>query len=231
MATKRSKSKNAKPRRARVDYVITVNADGNGNFTYTAPGIPDASSIQPVTGDTISWVATWNRIPVPFQIGFPGASPFGPAIRVIRSLGGRTSPQTVSVPNYYQGNLVMKYTVTLPNAWSDDPDVEPVPSDRSLLSTAAAQVIGLSIDNTGTLVVASGMQPFSKGIVTWAWTNQNQAEDFVVTFTPAVTGWPQQASSQAQKLALNLETAGSGQYMIQTVYSGLIATKQPLAVS
>lgn len=229
MADKSKRSKKAK--RAPVAYDITVNADLNGNFSYSTPGMKDASSIRPANGDTITWLATLNGIPVPFQVEFPGFSPFGPGNRVVRSLFNRTNPMTVALPNFYRGNLVLKYTITLANGWSDDPDVEPVPSDA--LNTAVSQVISLSIDNnTGNLVVDQPNASFVKGQVKWCWAGTPQ-DDFTVTFSaPVPNGWPPQTASQSERIVLDLETAAAGaSYSIQTNNLGLSKSGLQLTIT
>src|ERR1700722_18821853 len=112
-----ARSKAAKKRRGTppppVAYHIKVNVDLHGKFTYTASGIPDASTIRPRNNDTIVWSVTFGGFPISFQVEFPGYGPFGAINRVVRSVLGATPPQTVNVPSYYKGNMVFKYTVTI----------------------------------------------------------------------------------------------------------------------
>ena len=219
MAQKPKKGQKAK--HVLTAYNIEVDVDLYGNFRYSANGIPDASSIRPHNGDTISWSVKLGGIPVPFQVEFPGFGPFGMAGRVVRSMFQRTAPLTIAVPKYYHGNLVFKYTVTIANGWSDDPDVEPVPSD-GVDKTAGTQVISLSIDNnTGALVLDNLDATFVKGEVTWKWATA-PLDDFTLTFKTPPTGWPPQTNSQSQRIALDLETRGLSQpYTIQTLHLGL----------
>jgi hypothetical protein len=200
-------------------YRIEVNVDVDGNFKYSADGIPDASSIRPHNGDTISWSAKLMGAPVPFQVEFPDFGPFDMGTRVVRSMFQPTAPLTVAVPSYYHGNLVFKYTVTIVNGWSDDPDVEPVPSD-GVNRTKDTQVISLSIDGAGNLVLDNPDISFSRGEVAWKWAG-SPLDDFSLTFDAPVPGWPLQANSQSQRIALDLETPGSQHYTIQTLHLGL----------
>lgn len=226
MAKKEAKSKGkAKTGReqmpAPVSYLIHVHVDAHGKFTYTADGIPDASSLKPRNGDTISWSLRHMGVPVPFQVEFPGFGPFGVGTRVVRSTFLPTDPLTVTVPKYYHGNLVFKYTVTMFNGWSDDPDVEPVPA--VLIDKDTQNIILLSVSAGGDLVLNSSEQPFDKGEVEWKWDGQ-PLDDFVLTFDEQVAGWPLQASSQSQRIVLDLESPGTAQdYTIQTVHLGLSA--------
>jgi hypothetical protein len=229
MTAKKQTKKGKAPKPTPTAYHIRVDVDAAGNFKYTADGIPDASSIRPHNGDTLVWSAKFMDIPVPFQVDFPGFGPFGGMNQVVRSMFQTTKPLTVKVPSFYHGNLVFKYTVTIANGWSDDPDVEPVPADG--LDATDVQVVSLSIDNaTGSLVLSNPNASFSKGGMSWKWTPPAY-DDFSITFDPQVPpGWPAETTSQAQKIALDLETAGSQTYTLQTLQLGLSA-KGKLTVS
>jgi len=211
-------------KRAPVAYHIKVNVETDGTFKYSAPGIPDASSIRPRNGDTISWSVSLRGVPGPFQVEFPGFSPFGTAKRVIRSMYQETDPLTVAVPSFYHGNLVFKYTVSIGNSWSDDPDVEPVVSD-GLLNTIGAQVISLSIDGNGNLTLDQPNASFDKGEVLWRWSG-DALDDFKLTFdSPVPQGppaWPAVTASQARRIDLVLTApADEAGYTIETVNLGL----------
>jgi hypothetical protein len=224
MATKKKTNAKKTPKiSAPVHHQIDVNADAHGNFTYLVNGKTDGSSIRPKNGDTVSWSATLMGFPVPFQVEFSGFSPFGPGNLVTRSLFQSTSPLTVNVPPYYHGNLVFKYTVTLANGWSDDPDIIPVPSD-GVLPTAAdyPNVISLSIDSSYALALDKPNASYGVGEVVWQWSTTPPLDDFSLTFDDKVpTGWTSPADSQAQKIALDFETTGSQNYTIQTANLGL----------
>jgi hypothetical protein len=230
-----AKSKAAKKRRGTppppVAYHIKVNVDLHGKFTYTASGIPDASTIRPRNNDTIVWSVTFGGFPISFQVEFPGYGPFGAINRVVRSVLGATPPQTVNVPSYYKGNMVFKYTVTIANGWSDDPDVEPVPAN-ALNADATPQVISLSVDaNSGVLSVDKPNAQFTKGEVTWQWAG-DKLDDFTLTFDPIVPpGWPPQTASQSGRLALDMETPGTQTYTIQTLHLGLSSSGNQLKIS
>jgi len=218
-----TKQRTGKGRRAAnrvpIAYHIRVDVEADGSFKYSADGIPDASSIRPRIGDTIAWSAKFMGIPTPFQVDFPGFGPFGAVNQVVRSLFQTTKPLTVAVPSYYHGNLVFKYTVTIANGWSDDPDVEPVPSD-GVAPEDITQVISLSIVG-GNLTLDNPNASFSEGEVAWKWA-QTPLDDFSVTFdAPVPAGWPPQTDSQAQRITLNLQTAGSQSYTLQTLNLGL----------
>jgi hypothetical protein len=218
MSAKKRTKKGKAPKHTPTAYHIKVDVDAGGNFKYTADGIPDASSIRPRNGDTIVWSATFVGIPVPFQVDFPGFGPFGAVNQVVRSMFQTTKPLTVAVPSFYHGNLVFKYTVTIANGWSDDPDVEPVPADA--FDADDTQAISLSIVNQS-LVLSNADASFSKGGVSWKWA-PTPLDDFSITFdSPVPPGWPAETNSQAQRIALDLETAGSQYYTLQTEQLGL----------
>ncbi len=221
MAAKQPKAKSGKTKRAPKAFLVEVTVGLDGSFSYSAQGIPDASTIRLINGDTISWLAKMMGIPVPFQVEFSGFNPFGAVGQVVRSPFGPTTPLTVALPSFYRGNLIFKYTVTAGNGWSDDPVVVPVPSD-GLINTFGTQVISLSIDNTGDLVVNPTPASFTKGIVTWEWAGQ-ALDEFSLTFSNPPAGWPAQTNSQSQEIALDLETAGTSPYTIQTLTLGLSA--------
>ena len=223
MAVKQVKTNRRKAKkRIPSAYHIEVNVDFDGNFKYSADKIPDASSIRPCNGDTISWSAKLMGTPVPFQVEFPDFGPFVGGRRVVRSMFQPTAPLTVAVPSYYHGNLVFKYTVTIVNGWSDDPDVEPVSSDGVDRMISASRVISLSIDGAGNLALDKPDESFSKGEVAWQWAG-SQLDDFSLTFDAAVPGWPLQANSQSQRITLDLKKPGAQSYTIQTLNLGLSA--------
>lgn len=201
-------------------YHIKVAVGLDGTFKYTADGINDASTLRPNNTDTITWSATLAGIPVPFQVEFPGFSPFAQGIRVVRSALFQTQPLTVSLPSYYHGNEVFKYTVTIANGWSDDPVVQPVPSD-GLISVLAASFLNLSVQN-GALTLDHLNVQYPAGEVTWQWVQGSLPDDFTVTFTNPPAGWPAQATSQNYILALYLPASGGAiTYTIQTLHLGL----------
>jgi hypothetical protein len=208
-----------------VDYLIEVNVDRRGNFTYTANGQKGASKFQPHLGDTISWVAKLKKRKTDFQVEFPGIAPFAGGVRAFRSAGRPTSPQTVALLPHYRGNLIFKYTVTVSNGWYDDPVIGPVPAD-GLLEGMNAQTILLSADNNGNLTIAAPPMPLPEGPVAWQWDPHSAyTDDFVLTFkAPGVpAGWPPVTNSQDQTIVLNLQTPGNDQYTINTVNTGLSA--------
>lgn len=228
MPAKQKAAPGKKKKRVPVDHLIEVNADIHGNFEYLVNGAAGGASIRPHVGDTISWKATLMHLPISFQVEFSGFGPFGPGNQVVRSLFQKTKPLTVTVPKYYHGNLVFKYTVTLGNGWSDDPDIVPVPSQ---LLGDVAQVISLSIDNnTGMLLVDPSDAQFVKGEVSWEWAG-TPLDDFSVTFDKTVSGWPPAASSEAKKITLDLETAGYSTYTIQTSNLGLSSLGNKLTIT
>jgi len=221
MADKRRPGRTKAPKApAPVAYHIRVAVDLAGNFKYTADGIPDASYIRPKNGDTITWSVTLAGMPVPFQVEFPEFSPFSQGVGVVRSLYQETQPLTVNVPSYYRGNQVFKYSVAISNGWSDDPVVEPVPSDG--LFTDAVDVITLSIDGQDNLLVAPANATYPHGAVTWQWAVGSIPDDFMVTFTNPPAGWPLQTTSQNYLLALNMQNPGGPvAYAVQTLHIGL----------
>lgn len=219
MATKQKKTKYT-PKL----YHVEVNVDSKGNFQYTANGV-DAKTIRPRNTDKVSWSVKLGGIPVPFQVEFPGYGPFGIGNRVARSLFGATDPLTVSVPNYYHGNLVLKYTVTLPNGWSDDPDVVPVLSDGLDPLSLDTNVVLLSVDLQGNLVLNPPDASYAKGEVAWKWAGDPQ-DDFTLKFAaPVPAGWPPVTQSQSYRIALDLETPATAEkYTIETPNLGLSAS-------
>ncbi|HTX36843.1 MAG TPA: hypothetical protein VME43_17560 [Bryobacteraceae bacterium] len=229
MATKRGTPKTKGPRPAPVNYLVKVAVDNNGNFTYTANGISDASSLRPNNGDTISWSATLNHNPVAFQVAFAGFAPFQGGTGVVRATSQPTTPLTVNLPSFYNGNLVFKYTVTIANGWSDDPIVEPVPSDGIFTLGVNPQVITLSIDSDD-LIVNPPDADFTAGEVTWQWAPGSLTDDFTLTFDDPPDGWPLSATSENAILALNLQATGSSDYTIQTLHFGLSNDESSLTI-
>jgi hypothetical protein len=225
MAAKRGTKKPSKARPDPVLRSIQVAVDTNGNFTYTANG-QDASVLRPNINDTITWAVTLIGVPVPFQVEFDGFSPFQGGVQVIRSLLQTTSPVTVSLPAHYLGNLVFKYTVSLFNGWYDDPIIQPVPSDGFIVtSSGSPSTITLSVDSNGNLVLTPPSASFPKGEVQWVWAANQPADDFTVTFPPNTPGFPLQATSSADTLDLNLQTAGGPViYTVATLDTGLSAS-------
>ncbi len=222
---KRNASSGLKP--APVSYLIEVNADILGNFTYTTSG-KGASHLQPNVGDTVSWIATLGGFPTAFQIEFASFGPFGGKSRVQRSPGLPTPPATVALPPNYAGNLIFEYTVTLENGWSDDPDVEPVPSVGTMGGKVISpQEVLLSLDQNGGLVIAPTPANFMAGVVHWRWDqNQPVTDDFTLTFQNPPNGWPKgPTQSQSEAIALNLP-AGSASYTIQTDALGVSGSGQ-----
>lgn len=219
-ATEGTKGHKNKNQPAPVAYLIDVHVDLAGNFTYSAQGIPDATTIRPRNGDTLSWAVRHGGIPVPFQVEFPGVSPFDSGDQTLRSMFLPTEPQTVNIPSFYHGNRVFKYTVSIHNGWSDDPDVEPVPSDGIEADALKVQTISLSIVNDN-LVLTNPDASFVLGQVAWNWLGQ-ALDDFTLTFdAPVPAGWPPETNSQMRKILLNLTTPGSQTYTIQTTNFGL----------
>ncbi len=221
MATKRGTPRPLGTPAPPVHYLITVAADNNGNFTYTANGIPDASSLRPKNGDTISWSATLNNNAVAFQVAFPGFAPFQGGTGVVRSTSPATTPLTVNLPSFYNGNLVFKYTVAIANGWSDDPIVEPVPSDGIFTLGVNPQIITLSIEDNALVITPLDASSFTTGEVTWQWAAGSIVDDFTLTFDDPPDGWPLSATSQNGILALNLQVTGDSDYTIQTLHLGL----------
>ncbi len=223
MATKRGTKKPKAP--GSTAYLIKVAVDLYGNFTYTADGIPDASIIRPLIGDTISWAVTWNGIPVPFQVEFPGFGPFAGGVLVTRSTFLPTTPLTVFVDSHDPNlNFAFKYTVSTINGWSDDPIVVPVPSDGlNPLDNLKIQMITLSVQN-GNLTLTPEEASFDPGEVScWQWAAGQTKDDFTITFIDPPTGWPTSASSGGAKMiTLNLQAAGDDvAYTLQTLHLGL----------
>jgi len=223
--TSKSKSGTRKstPPPPHVDYVVEVNVDKNGNFTYTENGV-DARTLRPSLGDTISWSVRVKGKRCPFQIEFPGFGPFGYMTRTIRSSSKPTKPLTVTVPKNYSGNLVMDYRVTVPGAWSDDPDVVPPSSDGVMTGKVTQNAITLDTDSLGNLTLTPDPASYAAGQVTWHWTGAPQ-DDFILTFKTPPAGWPQGPTSSVNGvIVLSLTNPSANQkYTIQTLHSNLSA--------
>ena len=207
--------------RTSVLHHVQVAVGPDGSFTYTdTTNRKEASRLQACIGDTISWSATLNKIPVALQVEFPGFSPLANGIQVVRSASGAaTTPVTVALPPFYNGNLAFKYAVTIANGWSDDPIVEPVPSDGIFAKTD--RLITLSEDNKGALVLTELNASFSTGRVSWEWDPQSTPDDFTLTFDDPPNGWPESVTSQGRTIVLNLQAQGSSDYTIRTLHLGI----------
>ena len=200
-------------------YNIEVDVDAKGNFTYSVNGNAGGNTVRPRNSDTISWAVRVGGIPHAFQIEFADFSPFGFTNKVIRSAFGPTPPMTVAIPSFYHGNLVLKYTVSVGNGWSDDPDVEPVLSD-GFHGQLDRYSIKLSIDG-GTLVLDQPDASFGKGQLSWNWLGTPQ-DNFTLVFTDPPADWPAVKQGPAQRIALDLESPGTEvEYTIQTMNLGL----------
>ncbi len=220
--------KPSKDKRDPVNYLVLINVDKYGKFTYNLPDGSDASTIRPTNLDTVQWSLKVKGRSQPFTIEFPDFGPFGIRNRVARSFGGPTAKLTVVVSQFYRGNLAMKYNVILTNGWTDDPDVVPIPSDGLAPQLALINPpILLSVDASG-LVIAPPPIPIRAGIVTWKWddgTDESNRDDFDLKFDPMVPGWPVTAGSNGtQQILLNLPAAaGANPYTITTENLGLKA--------
>ena len=228
MATKRSPRPSKTPAKTPVPppvlhYLIEVSVDKKGNFSYTANG-KDARTLRPNLGDTISWSVRVNGKREPFQIEFPGYGPFGYLTREIRSASKPTKPLVVTLPKNYGGNLVMKYRVTVPGSWSDDPDIVPPSADGLHSLGRTPQVVALDTDASGQLTLNRANSSFAAGEVTWQWAGPPQ-DDFVLTFDTPGAGWPKNPTTSVNGvIVLPLMTPSSNQgYKIVTVHSSLQA--------
>jgi len=215
--TKKLTKRRAK--RVPVAFNIDVDIDVAGAFTYVLAGsTTPAKSIRPNNGDTVSWRVRLAGLPVPFQVEFDVFNPFGPGKGVIRSLFGRSDPVTVNLPNGYNGNLVFQYRVSTVNGWSDDPDIQPVPSDGIIFpNVVPPTTILLSIVN-GVLTLSSPDLSLPAGEFEWKWSGP-AIDDFNLTFDPKVSPWPTSTDSAEQRIALRLKvptTAGKHPYVIET---------------
>lgn len=203
-------------------WLIEVRVSQSGKFTYTAAGSgSDATSLHPHIGDTVSWfVVKEPGIPTAFQIDFPPFNPFGFKNRSIRSNFHPTPPLKVSLPPNYHGDLVFKYTVSIDNGWSDDPDVEPELSGGSDHHVPPSVVLLVPHDDTATFtLVPDPTPPFPAGLVTWQWQG-DPPDEFTLSFnSPIPPGWPTTTQGPGVRIALNL-TAGSGSYTIETTGYG-----------
>jgi hypothetical protein len=223
MAAKESKSnKKAKTRQAKrvpVAYNIDVNVDPiTGKFVYVLENTDIvARSIRPHNGDTVSWRVRLGGMPVAFQVEFGLFNPFGPGNGIIRSLFGRSQPVTVNLPKGYQGNLAFEYCVSIPTGWSDDPDVEPVPSDGIDPDQEVPHIISLSIVN-GALTLSNPAASFSPGLVEWRWADV-AIDNFTLTFlAPLPSPWPT-TTGPLRRIVLSLPVPtppGAHKYRIDT---------------
>jgi hypothetical protein len=231
MATKRSPAKKSRIRSIPsppptqgppTHWVVEVAVDKKGNFTYNANG-QNAETLHPNPGDTISWSVRVNGKRKPFQIEFPGFSPFGYLTRLIRSSSKPTKPLMVTLPRHYQGNLVMNYRVTVPGAWSDDPDVVPPSSDGIPVGTPP-QAILFGTDTSGQLTITPESAALNPGEIAWRWNGPAQ-DDFVLTFENPPAGWPKNpVPSVNGVLVLGITAPKADQgYKIVTVHSNLHA--------
>jgi hypothetical protein len=237
MAIKRSPAKKSSPTKVKphsvsaplstpppqVHWVVEVAVDKKGNFTYKANHDINGETLHPNLGDTVSWSVRVNGKRKPFQIEFPGFSPFGFLTRIIRSSSKPTKPLTVTIPKHYQGNLVMNYRVTVPGAFSDDPDIVPPSSDGVPFGTPP-QVISLGTDDTGQLTLTPENGTLNPGGISWEWAGAPQ-DDFELTFETPPAGWPKNTITSVNGvlvLSITAPSANQG-YKIVTVHSNLHA--------
>jgi hypothetical protein len=122
----------------------------------------------------------------------------------------------VQFPTNFQGSRLCKYTVTLSNGWSDDPDVVPVPPDTLPRPFDAPQIvvclIAWHLDNgtiTGIDLTPNNVASRAYQPVDWKWADSQPAptQDFTLHFDNQVPGWPKDSGPDSEIIL----TPGAGQ--------------------
>ena len=189
------------------NFLIKIGLDSNLNFHYQELySGKDASTLTVINGDRIGWILDPSIPDRTFQIDFGIVNPF----RIFRNLTlrgiGQIIPdQVVKFPLAYPGNRQLKYTVSLGNGLSDDPDVVPVETDGFLDSLGLTtdfqikwtdsnpqyQAITLTPD---TLIKSSGG---GRSAVLWKWIVgiNDPKPPFHLTFFNPPFGWPTDTDS------------------------------------
>ncbi|MGO9259415.1 MAG: hypothetical protein ACLQU1_24335 [Bryobacteraceae bacterium] len=195
------------PSRPPKDRVIQISINAQNQFQYTnlSDG-SDASVLVLIQGDHLTWVLAPVISPRTFQIDFDVVNPFQLGSPV--SLRGRDSIKAPALNfpfNTYAGNRILKYSVSLGNGWTDDPDIVPSPGDPVLtgqlvqpnalitwVDPATQQQISLNPPNM--TADATGGGGIAK--VSWAWQgDQPNPEPFTLQFEKGIapgipSGWP-----------------------------------------
>jgi hypothetical protein len=160
----------------------------------------DASSLVLIRGDRLAWMLDSAITPRTFQVDFDVVNPF--KIGTAQSLRGAdyiVAP-TVDFPfTTYTGNRVIKYSVTLGNGWTDDPDVVPAPNDTVIfgeLFNPDGKIFyiddtesAISLEPPDMTADATGAGGYAK--VTWQWRrDQQDVEPFSLKFVSPPNTWP-----------------------------------------
>ena len=188
------------------DFVIEIHVDRKRQFHYTdLETNTDASVLVLIDGDTVEWVLHGFIFPRTFQIDFGTSNPF----QLGRSVSLRGNDSIMAPPlNFpfktYPHNRLMKYTVSLANGWSDDPDIVPAPGDPTLhgdrflpagaitwYDATQKQIVLTPANMTADATGNGGYAP-----VTWSWqADQPNPQPFSVQFEAGIApgippGWP-----------------------------------------
>ena len=197
------------------DFVIEIHVDRKRQFHYTdLETNTDASVLVLIDGDTVEWVLHGFIFPRTFQIDFGTANPF----QLGRTVSLRGNDSIMAPPlNFpfktYPHNRLMKYTVSLANGWSDDPDIVPAPGDPTLHGDRFLPASKIKWDDATTQVKIVLTQPDMTADatgnggyaqVTWSWqTDQPNPQPFSLQFSAPAgqntvpAGWPSAAEDSA----------------------------------
>ncbi len=193
--------------RAPKNFTIMISLDAQLNFIYKDLfSGNDASSIAVINGDLISWILDASIPERELQIDFGLINPFKIFTNFTLRGEGQVVTPKVTFPSAYPGNRQLKYTVSLGNGLSDDPDVVPVESQLALVSSLALTgdfklkwvaadppYQTTTLDPLNVTKSAGG----SKASVTWMWSVNagDPTPPFSLAFTTPPAGWPATATN------------------------------------
>jgi hypothetical protein len=188
--------------RAPKHFTIIISLDASLNFRYNELfSGNDASSLAVINGDLICWILDASIPERDLQIDFGLINPFKIFSNLSLRGEGQVVTPPVNFPSAYPGNRQLKYTVSLGNGFSDDPDVVPVESqlyalgnlalsgDFGLQWVAAQPPYQATILNPADVTKSAGG---SKATLTWIWSVNpgDPTPPFNLVFTNPPAGWP-----------------------------------------
>ena len=183
-------------------FEIEISLDKANNFLYKEHSSgKDATSIVVINDDQITWVLDRAIPERSLQIDFGNLNPFHLYTNVVLRGHGHVTSDPVSFSRTYPFNRQLKYTVTLGNGWSDDPDVVPVENDGGLRKTLAVAtdfaIAWTSNQFTAVALTPAELSKSANGgataLVTWQWNvgANDPTPPFTLVFAnPVPPGWP-----------------------------------------
>jgi hypothetical protein len=216
--------------RAPQNFTIQISLDENLDFQYNDLfSNHDASSLAVINGDRISWILDPAIPERMFQIDFGPINPFQIFHNVTFRGEGQVVTDPVSFPASYPGNRQLKYTVSLGNGLSDDPEVVPVESQAAFsgLIVLPKDFKVQWVDGTFQAITLNPPEVVKSAggarvAVTWAWNvgATDPTPPFSLAFSSPPAGWPSTPINSTDidpKITLVLPPGARTQFTISTV--------------